>query len=396
MRGRISLAFSASQRQNRAYNKDKFCYGVIMSNQTAIPFIQMRGGSSKGIYFHLADLPQDKSTRDNLLKWVMGAYGDPRQIDGLGGADPLSSKIAIVAPSQRNDSDIDYSFVQALVGEDQLDDTPNCGNILSGIGAFAIETGLIKLAGDQASVRVHMTNSGTRCLLQFPLENGLPIYHGEARIDGVLGSSAPVMCHYQDLEGSVCGSLFPTGKHCDEFNHVRVTCIDNGMPVVCLRAEDFGLNGDETPEQLNRNNILKSSLESIRLQAGLAMGLGDVSDKAVPKMSLISKSRAGGAVNTRTFTPKFCHKAIGVLGAVSVASATLFEDSAIHGLATPPNGMVKQMIIEHPSGKFEVQLCLENRDGHLQIERAGLLRTTRLLARGEVFVPISVWDGKQL
>ena len=210
-----------------------------MSNQTAIPFIQMRGGSSKGIYFHLADLPQDKSTRDNLLKWVMGAYGDPRQIDGLGGADPLSSKIAIVAPSQRDDSDIDYSFVQALVGEDGLDDTPNCGNILSGIGAFAVETGLMKPAGDQASIRVYMTNSGNRCLLQFPLENGFPIYHGEARIDGVFGSSAPVMCHYQDLEGSACGSLFPTGKHCDEFDNVRVTCIDNGMPVVCLRAERF-------------------------------------------------------------------------------------------------------------------------------------------------------------
>jgi len=367
-----------------------------MSNQTAIPFIQMRGGSSKGIYFHLANLPQDKSTRDNLLKWVMGAYGDPRQIDGLGGADPLSSKIAIVAPSQRDDSDIDYSFVQALVGEDGLDDTPNCGNILSGIGAFAVETGLINPTGDQANIRVYMTNSGNHCLLQFPLENGFPIYHGEARIDGVFGSSAPVMCHYQDLEGSACGSLFPTGKHCDEFDNVRVTCIDNGMPVVCLRAEDFGLNGDETPDQLNRDEILKLRLESIRLQAGLAMGLGDVSGKAVPKMSLISKPRAGGAVNTRTFIPKYCHKAIGVLGAVSVASAALYEDSAIHDLATLPDGMVKDMIIEHPSGKFDVQLCLENRDGGLQIERAGLLRTTRLLARGEVFVPVSVWDGKQV
>ena len=203
----------------------------------------MRGGSSKGIYFHLADLPQDISSRDYLLKWVMGAYGDPRQIDGLGGADPLTSKIAIVTPSQRDDSDIDYSFVQALVGEDGLDDTPNCGNILSGIGAFAVETGLIKPVGDQASIRVYMTNSGNRCLLQFPLENGFPIYHGEARIDGVFGSSAPVMCHYQDLEGSACGSLFPTGKHCNEFDDVRVTCIDNGMPVVCLRGEDFGLNG---------------------------------------------------------------------------------------------------------------------------------------------------------
>ena len=364
-----------------------------MSNQTAIPFIQMRGGSSKGVYFHLADLPQDKQTRDNLLKWVMGAYGDPRQIDGLGGADPLTSKIALVAPSQRDDSDIDYSFIQALVGEDGLDDTPNCGNILSGIGAFAVETGLIKPTGDQANIRVYMTNSGNRCLLQFPLENGLPIYHGEAHIDGVFGTSAPVMCQYQDLQGSACGSLFPTGNHCDEFDDVRVTCIDNGMPVVCLRAADFGLGGDETPDQLNANEPLKSRLESIRLQAGLAMGLGDVTGKAVPKMSLISKPLAGGAVNSRTFIPKHCHKAIGVLGAVSVASAALYEDSAIHDLATLPDGMIKNMTIEHPSGNFDVQLCLEKRDGVMQIERAGLLRTTRMLARGEVFVPSSVWNG---
>ncbi|MGA0946929.1 MAG: 4-oxalomesaconate tautomerase [Candidatus Puniceispirillaceae bacterium] len=369
-----------------------------MSNQTAIPFIQMRGGSSKGIYFHLADLPQDRPTRDNVLKWVMGAYGDPRQVDGLGGADPLTSKIAIVSVSQRDDSDIDYSFIQALVGEDGLDDTPNCGNILSGIGAFAVETGLIKPVGDQANIRVYMTNSGNRCLLQFPLKNGLPVYHGDAHIDGVMGTSAPVMCNYEDLQGSACGSLFPTGNHRDEFDGVQVTCIDNGMPVVCLRASDFDIIGNETPEQLNANETLKSRLESIRLQAGLAMGLGDVSGKAVPKMSLVSTPLAGGTVNTRTFIPKHCHKAIGVLGAVSVASAALYQDSAIHDLATLPDGLVKDITIEHPSGKFDVQLSLKTqddktRDDEMQIERAGLLRTTRMLARGEVYVPSSVWDG---
>ena len=365
-----------------------------MSNQTAIPFIQMRGGSSKGIYFHDRDLPSNSSRRNSVLKWVMGAYGDPRQIDGMGGADPLASKIAIVSISSRDDSDVEYTFVQALVGEDQLDYTPNCGNILSGIGAFAVETGLFEPKGEEASIRVYMTNSGNRCVLQFPLENGLPVYHGDARIDGVIGTSAAVICHYQNLEGSACGSLFPTGNQLDEFDNIQVTCIDNGMPVVCMKAEDFCLNGSETPDQLNQNEDLKSRLESIRLQAGVLMGLGNVSKKVVPKMSLVSKSRYGGAFNTQTFVPKHCHKAIGVLGAVSVASAALYEDSAIHDLATLPDSMVKDMTIEHPSGSFALQLMLVDHAGHPQIERVGLLRTTRMLCRGEVYVPQSVWDGK--
>jgi 4-oxalomesaconate tautomerase len=366
-----------------------------MSNQTAIPYLHMRGGSSKGVYFLDSDLPSDKHTREDVLKWVMGAYGDPRQIDGLGGADPLTSKIAVVARSKRDDCDIDYTFIQAIVGEDRLDDTPNCGNILSGIGAFAIETGLIQPSGDIAEISVYMTNSGNKCLLQFPLKNGFPVYEGDARIDGVFGTSSPVMCHYQDLEGSACGALFPTGNKVDVLDNVRVTCIDNGMPVVCLRAEDFGLTGAETPNQLNADSMLRDRLESLRLQAGRAMGLGDVSTKAVPKMSLVSLPSAGGTVSTRTFIPKHCHKAIGVLGAVSVASAALFEDSAIHDLASLPKGDIADITIEHPSGVFDVQLVINRDDGSPRIDRAGLLRTTRLLARGEVFVPRSVWGGSK-
>lgn len=365
-----------------------------MSNQTAIPFIKMRGGSSKGIYFHQKDLPSEPNQRDHVLKWVMGAYGDPRQIDGLGGANPLTSKIAIISDSNRDDSDVEYTFIQALVGKETLDDTPNCGNILSGIGAFAVETGLVTPKGDEASVRVYMTNSGNRCLLKFPLENGLPIYHGDASIDGVQGTSAAVMCHYQDLEGSACGSLFPTGNHRDEFNNIQVTCIDNGMPVVCIQAKDFGLDGSETPDELNENEDLKSQLEAIRLQAGLAMGLDDVSEKAVPKMSLVSKAQYGGTINTQTFIPKHCHEAIGVLGAVSVATATLFEDSVIHALSKLPDDEIKDINIEHPSGSFALQLVLVKRNGQPQIKRIGLLRTTRMLCRGEVYIPQSVWDGK--
>lgn len=366
----------------------------MTTNQTAIPFMQLRGGSSKGVYFRRDDLPEDKSVRDAVLKWVMGAYGDPRQIDGLGGADPLTSKIAIVSKSQQADCDIDYLFIQALVGEDKLDDSPNCGNILAGVGAFALESGLIQASGEQAEIRVFMENSGKSCDLLFPLENNMPLYEGHTEINGVFGQAAGVMCQYSDLAGSMCGALIPTGYMCDEFDGVRVTCIDNGMPVVCLRAEDFGLSGQETPETLNANSELKDRLESIRLQAGLAMGLADVSDKAVPKMCLVSKPINGGHLSTRTFIPKICHKAIGVLGAVSVATAALFERSAIYDLAEIPDGLDKQMRIEHPSGHFDVQLELNPDRPGIDVLRAGLVRTTRLISRGEVYVPRSVWKGK--
>lgn len=362
--------------------------------QTAIPFMQLRGGSSKGVYLLESDLPGNESTRQSVLKWIMGAYGDPRQIDGLGGANPLTSKIAVVGPSNRDGCDIDYQFIQAMVGEDRLDDTPNCGNILSGIGAFALESGLIRRDGDEAEICVYMTNSGKRCDLVFPLEGGLPVYEGDTEINGVPGAAAPVMCRYHDLAGSLCGELIPTGGICDEFDGVRVTCIDNGMPVVCLRTDDFGLSGQETPEDLNADGKLRARLESIRLQAGPAMGLGDVADKAVPKMCLVSRAAKGGHLGTRTFIPKVCHQAIGVLGAVSVATAALFQRGAIHDLAEIPDGPSKRMRIEHPSGHFDVRLELNPESAGIEVLRAGLLRTARLISKGEVFVPKSVWSGK--
>jgi 4-oxalomesaconate tautomerase len=368
-----------------------------MSNQTAIPFMQLRGGSSKGVYFRAADLPADGGLRDAVLRWVMGPYGDPRQIDGLGGADTLTSKIAIVARSDRDGVDVDYSFIQAMVGEDRLDDTPNCGNILAGVGAFALESGMLERSGTQAEISVFMTNSGNRCTLQFPIRDRLPVYEGDCRIDGVPGSAAPIICNYADLAGSACGALLPTGRSRDEFAGFSVTCIDNGMPVVALRAADFGVTGDETPDDLNANETLKSQLEAVRLEAGQAMGLGDVSGKAVPKMCLISPPRAGGTMNTRTFIPKVCHKAIGVLGAVSAASAAILPDSPVHDLAVLPDGPVKDLVIEHPSGDFAVRLDLADNQagGPPEILRAGLLRTARLLSKGEVFVPRQVWEGNE-
>ena len=360
-----------------------------MTNQASLRFVQMRGGSSKGVFFHDADLPPKGAVRDAVLKWVMGAYGDPRQIDGLGGGDPLSSKIAIVKKSDRDGVDIDYQFIQAVVGEDRLDDTPNCGNILAAVGAFALETGLIVRQGDSCSVTIYMENSGKICHLDFAIKDGLPIYEGGAKIDGVSGSAGPVICRYEGLAGALCGALLPTGRACDMIDGVRVTCLDNGMPVVALRAEDFGITGREAPEELDQNETLKARLESIRLQAGPMMNLGDVTGKSVPKMCLIAPATAGRAFSTRTFIPKQCHKAIGVLGAVTAATAACLADSAVADLADIPEGDVKQLSIEHPSGSFDVQLTFESGE----IVQSGLLRTTRLLAKGEAFIPHSVLEG---
>ena len=357
-----------------------------MTNQRAIPFMQIRGGSSKGIYLHDADLPPKGAARDAVLKGLMGAFGDERQIDGLGGGNPLSSKIAILRKSDRAGVDVDYLFVQAIIGEDRLDDTPNCGNILAGVGAFALEAGLVERSGDKAKITVYMENSGKLCHLDFPIKDGLPLYEGEASIDGVKGTSAPVICTYEGLAGALCGEMLPSGHICDIIDDVRVTCIDNGMPVVMLRADDFGLSGDESPEALNANEVLKSRLESIRLQAGTMMNLGDVTDKAVPKMCLVSGAKNGGAFSTRTFIPKQCHKAIGVLGAVTAASAACLSGSAIADIADVPDGDIKQLSIEHPSGNFDVQLTFAQGE----IVQSGLLRTARLIAKGEAYIPANL------
>ncbi len=354
--------------------------------QKAIPFMQLRGGSSKGLYFNAADLPKDEAARDDAILAAMGR--DARQIDGLGGADPLTSKAAVISLSERADADIDYLFVQVVVGENRVDTTPNCGNILSGVGPFAIESGLITPTGDETRVRVYMINSGSVCELVLQTPNGAMNYVGDARIDGVPGSSAPIICNYSDVAGSACGSLLPTGNVKDVVDGVEVTCVDNGMPVVVIRAADMGITGTETPAELNANEDLKAKLQSMRLQLGPMMNLGDVDGAAVPKMCMISKPQKGGVINTRTFIPYKCHAAIGVLGAVSAATACVLPGSVAEGIAEVPEGNPVQMSVEHPSGEFSVSLEVDYQDGELpQVRKAGLLRTARLLSRGEVYIP---------
>ena len=360
-------------------------HSVAIMKQTAIPVMQFRGGSSKGLYFLASDLPADAPARDQMLLDAMGRGA--RQIDGLGGADSLTSKVAIVSLSERDDADIDYLFAQVMVGEDVVDTTPNCGNILAGVGPFAVESGLVKASGKTTRIAVHMVNSGKLCELELCTPEGKMEYEGSASIDGVPGTAAPVICNYLDVAGSICGSLLPTGSVVDEVDGVRLTCIDNGMPVVVLRAEDFGISGYETPQELDANDALRKGLESIRLQLGEKMNLGDVTDKMVPKMSLCSPARNGGLINTRTFIPHRCHAAVGVLGAVSVATACILPGSVTHDMVKVPAGSTKQLSVEHPTGEFSVTLEVDESVQPPQITKAGLLRTARLLSRGEVHVP---------
>jgi 4-oxalomesaconate tautomerase len=345
----------------------------------------MRGGSSKGLFFKASDLPENPVDRDRILVAAMGA--DRRQIDAVGGAHPLTSKVAIVRPSAEDAADVDYLFAQVVVGEGRVDTTPNCGNMLAAVGPFAIETGLVKADQAETSIRVRMLNTGNLCELIVQTLDGKVNYEGDATVDGVPGTAAPIICNYLDVAGSVCGSLLPTGNPIDVVDGIEVTCIDNGMPVVVLRAADLGITGSEPPQDLDANEALKKRLESIRLQIGPKMHLGDVGDKVVPKMSLISAPRAGGHINTRTFIPHDCHAAIGVLGAVSVATACILPGTVAEGIATVPVGARKQMSVEHPAGEFSVTLDVGGSAEQPEVLKAGLLRTARMIMRGEVFVP---------
>ena len=360
--------------------------------QKAIPYMQIRGGSSKGLYFDARHLPDQPERRDQILVAIMGR--GERQIDGLGGAHPLTSKVALVQPSSHTHADVDFLFAQVIVGEDRVDTKPNCGNILAGVGPFAIESGMVEAEESETRVRVHMLNSDKFCDLVVQTPDKQVEYSGSTRIAGVPRAAAPILCRYQDTQGSACGVLLPTGQAADRITvdwgeTIEVTCIDNGMPVVLIRADDLGVSGYETVEELDANDQLKAKLESLRMQLGPKMNLGSVQHKAVPKMCLVSKAQQGAAINTRTFIPHQCHSAIGVLGAVTVATACLTKGSIANRLSAellPDNNGCVGVSIEHPSGEFTCMLETSKTGDELCITAAGLVRTARLLSRGETYI----------
>ena len=352
----------------------------------------MRGGTSKGLYFHATDLPEEVTLRNQVLLAAMGSP-DQRQIDGLGGAHPLTSKVAIISPSQESDIDVDYLFLQVQVDEAVVSDGQNCGNILAGVAPFAIENNLVIARDDETEVRIRMINSGAIAVARVQTPNKEVTYQGDAEIDGVPGSAAPIMLDFKDVAGSTCGALFPTSNLTDSVDGVEVTCIDNGMPVVIMNAASFGKTGYETPSELESDLVFKERIEAIRLKLGPQMNLGDVTDKTIPKMTLLAPPVKGGSISTRSLIPHRVHDAIGVLGATGVAAACLIPGTVANASASIEASLNAQVVnIEHPTGSFSVEIEISTQSGEFVVNRSALLRTARKLMQGTVFVPSSLFD----
>ncbi len=354
--------------------------------QSAIPFLFMRGGTSRGPYFNRADLPDDLDELAARLIQVVGS-GHPLNIDGIGGGNAVTTKVAMLSASDDDWADIDYFFAQVSVEDRLVDFKPTCGNILSGVGPAALEMGLIAPQGAQSQVKIRAVNTGARVIATVETPSGVVEYAGTAAIDGVPGTAAPVALQFMDTIGGATGAFLPTGNLQDEINGVAVTCMDVAMPLVIARAQSFGLTGYETIEELNENAVFFTQMEAIRLKAGELMGMGDVTKSVTPKFGLLAPARAGGTVAARYFMPWSAHPTMAVTGAQCLAACVLTPGSVAEGLAPPPSAQPARVVLEHASGSIAVLVDYEITADGIDLRAAGLVRTARLLARGEVMVP---------
>lgn len=361
-----------------------------MTKQIAIPCILMRGGTSKGPYFRMQDMPADPMQRDRFLLAAMGSP-DARQIDGIGGADTLTSKVAMVGPSEREGVDVDYLFAQVSVDKPVVDTAPSCGNILAGVGPFAIETGMVKPTGAETSVVIYNLNTDSRIEAIVQTPDGAVSYDGDTSIDGVPGTAAPIRLNFMDIVGSKTGALLPTGQLQEEIDGVAVTLIDVSVPMMILRAGDLGKTGYETPAELDADRAFFAQLEALRMEAGRRMGLGDVSGKVIPKVAMLAPPRTGGAIAARYFVPHKTHAAFAVTGGLCVATCAVLQGSVSDDLAVRPEGDDRMIVIEQPAGIFEVALATTGTGRELQVRSGGVIRTARKLMAGEVFAPAGVW-----
>ena len=363
-----------------------------MPKQHAIPCILMRGGTSKGPYFRATDLPGDAASRDRVLLAVMGSP-DARQIDGIGGADTLTSKVAIVSPSTREGVDVDYLFAQVSVTEAVVDTAPSCGNILAGVGPFAIERGMVPVTGDATSVVIYNVNTSSRIEAVIKTDGEAVDYDGDTAIAGVPGTAAAVTLNFMDIVGSKTGKLLPSGQIIEQIDGVDVTLIDVAVPMMILRAADLGKTGYETPAELDADRVFFARIEALRLEAGRRMGLGDVTGKVIPKVAMLAAPRDGGHIAARYFVPHKAHAAFAVTGALCVSTVTVMEGSISDGLAVRPTGDSREILIEHPSGKIDVALRTSGAGAGMEVISAGAIRTARKLFSGEVYVPQRVLSG---
>lgn len=360
--------------------------------QTAIPFLFMRGGTSRGPYLNRADLPEDLDILAEVLIAMVGS-GQPLNIDGIGGGDAVTTKVAMLSPSDDTWADVDYFFAQVSVEDRLVDFKPTCGNILTGVGPAAIEMGLIEAQDGETRVNIHAVNTGAKIAAIVQTPGRQASYEGDAQIDGVPGTSAPIALQFMETVGGVTGAFLPTGNLIDTIDGIDVTCMDVAMPMVIATAESFGLTGYESAAELDENTAFYARMEALRLKAGALMGMGDVTKSVTPKFGLLAPARQGGTITTRYFMPWKCHPAMAVTGAQCLASCVLTPGSIADGLAAKPNETPANITLEHASGIIDVLVDYENRAEGFALNSAGLVRTARKLAAGEVFVPGSVWSG---
>lgn len=363
-------------------------------SQTGIPCVIMRGGTSRGPYFKLADLPKDRETLARVLLAVMGSP-DNRQIDGVGGAQWLTSKVAMVGPSSRADADVDYLFGQVLIDRSYVDFAPNCGNMTSGVGPFAIETGMIKAGDPETTVRIHNVN--TEALIEATVQTpaGTVTYDGDASIDGAPGAAAPVMLYFSRMVGSITGQLLPTGAAREVIDGIEVSCIDVAVPMVIIRAADLGKTGYETKVELDADTDMLARMEAIRVQASERMGMGDPTGRVVPKLCLISPPRAGGSINGRYFVPHECHATFPLVGGMCLAAASIVNGTVVDGIGQASGAPQQTISIENPVGQLDTVIEFEGNRSAPGITRVGFVRTARRIMAGKVYIPSSIWSGRR-
>ena len=361
--------------------------------QTPIPCVHMRGGTSKGPFFLLSDLPEDIATRDAVLLAAMGSP-DPLQTDGIGAATPLTSKVAIVSTSERNDADLDYLFAQVSMDQPVVDTNPNCGNILSGVGPFGIEAGLIKTQDPETIIRIYNVNTDTLIEAVIQTPGGDVIYDGDVSIDGVPGTAAPVILNFLNAAGSKCSSMLPTGKPKDIIDGIEVSCVDVAMPMILVKAEDMGKTGYDGKAELDADKAFYEKLERIRLKASKLMRLGDATGKVIPKFGIVAAPK-NGSITARYFVPFSCHSAFAVTGNCCVASAAITPGTVANEVAKISNATNQVIGLEHPIGRINVNVEFVVKDEFPNVTRVGIIRTCRRLFEGHVLVPNSVWPGHQ-
>ncbi len=360
--------------------------------QTGIPFVFMRGGTSRGPYLNRADLPDDRAILADVLVAMVGS-GHPLNIDGLGGGATVTTKVAILSPSDDPWADVDYFFAQVSVEDRLVDFKPTCGNILVGVGPAAIEMGIVPARGEVTNVNIRAVNTGARVTASISTPNGDISYEGETAIDGVPGTASPIGLQFMDVVGGVTGSLFPTGSRQDTIEGITISCMDVAMPMAIARAEDFGLTGCESAAELDDNAAFLARMEAARLAAGERMGMGDVGKSVTPKFGLLAPARDGGSATVRYFTPWSCHPTVAVTGSQCLAACLLAEGTIGSGLISSQPQAPAKVVLEHPMGKMDVLVDYAQDGADFTVTSAGLERTARKIAHGSVFVPSSVWPG---